>query len=63
MDLLIADVTSLSDAELQSADKACLLGVHYGLPEMAADRNTISYEVLTGLGDRLTRLYDGAYAS
>ena len=63
MDLLIADVTSLSDAELQSADKACLLGAHYGLPEMAADRNTISYEVLTGLGDRLTRLYDGEYAS
>jgi alanine racemase len=63
MDLLIADVTSLSDSELQSADKACLLGPHYGLPEMAADRNTISYEVLTGLGDRLTRLYDGAYAS
>jgi alanine racemase len=63
MDLLIADVTSLSDTELQSADKACLLGPHYGLPEMAADRNTISYEVLTGLGDRLTRLYDGAYAS
>ena len=63
MDLLIADVTSLSDAELQSADKACLLGPHYGLPEMAADRDTISYEVLTGLGDRLTRLYDGAYAS
>ena len=63
MDLLIADVTSLSDVELQSADKACLLGPHYGLPEMAADRNTISYEVLTGLGDRLTRLYDGAYAS
>lgn len=63
MDLLIADVTSLSDAELQSADKACLLGSHYGLHEMAADRNTISYEVLTGLGDRLTRLYDGSDAS
>ena len=63
MDLLIADVTSLSDSELQSADKACLLGPHYGLPEMAADRDTISYEVLTGLGERLTRLYDGADTS
>ena len=63
MDLLIADVTSLSDAELQSADTACLLGPHYDLAEMAADRNTISYEVLTGLGDRLTRLYDGAGTS
>ena len=60
MDLLIADVTSLSDSEIASASKACLIGAHYSLAEMAKDRQTISYEVLTGLGDRMARLYDGA---
>ena len=60
MDLLIADVTSLGDSEIASASKACLIGAHYSLAEMAKDRQTISYEVLTGLGDRMMRLYDGA---
>ena len=60
MDVVIADVTSLTDAELERADQACLLGPHYSLAEMATDTNTISYEILTGLGDRPARLYDGA---
>ena len=60
MDVLIADVTSLTDAELETADHACLLGPHYSLTEMATDLDTISYEILTGLGDRPARLYDGA---
>ncbi|MGB1933039.1 MAG: alanine racemase [Candidatus Puniceispirillaceae bacterium] len=59
MDVLIADVTSLTDAELETADHACLLGPHYSLTEMATDLDTISYEILTGLGDRPARLYDG----
>ncbi|MGC6474750.1 MAG: alanine racemase [Candidatus Puniceispirillaceae bacterium] len=60
MDVVIADVTSLTDAELERADHACLLGPHYSLAEMATDLDTISYEILTGLGDRPARLYDGA---
>ena len=31
MDLLIADVTSLSNSEIASASKACLIGAHYSL--------------------------------
>ena len=60
MDVLIADITSLSEAEIASAHQACLLGPHYSLAEMACDLDTISYEILTGLGDRPARLYDGA---
>ena len=60
MDVLIADVTSLTDAELETTDQACLLGPHYSLTKMATDLDTISYEILTGLGDRPARSYDGA---
>ena len=59
MDLLIADVTSLSNSEITSASKACLMR-RITIAKMAKDRQTISYEVVTGLGDRITRLYDRA---
>lgn len=59
MDLLVVDVTAIPDDILTNAQTACLLGPHYTLQQMAGDLDTIAYEVLTGLGDRVFRAYDG----
>ena len=59
MDLLVVDVTNIPSERLFQAGTACLLGPHYSIEEMAADLDTIAYEVLTGLGDRIYRAYDG----
>ena len=56
MDSTTVDVTDLADGDLVSGT-ADLLHAGYDVPRMAADANTISYEVLTRLGARPARHY------
>jgi alanine racemase len=53
MDLIIADVTHLSE-DPRSLD---ILGPHQSVDDLAAASDTISYEVLTALGPRYARRY------
>jgi alanine racemase len=59
MDMTVVDLTDVPEA--QAGDAATLIGSdggeRIGLDEVAAKCGTISYEVLTGLGARLPRVY------
>ncbi len=59
MDMTVVDLTDVPDA--QAGDVATLVGrdggEEIGVDEVAAKAGTISYEVLTGLGARLPRVY------
>jgi alanine racemase len=59
MDMTVVDLTEVPEAV--AGDVATLIGAdgteQIGLDEVAAKAGTISYEVLTGLGARLPRLY------
>ena len=58
MDLIVADVSKIPDPVLQKAEHADLIWSGYSLEQMALDRQTIAYEVMTGLGGRVKRHYD-----
>ncbi|MDB5459520.1 MAG: alr [Caulobacteraceae bacterium] len=58
MDLLAIDVTGCDDA--QPGAMVELLGPHVLLDEAAEAAGTVSYEILTRLGERAERLYVGA---
>jgi alanine racemase len=60
MDVITVDISALTPTQRSAAQQACLIGAHYSASQMAADTHTISYEILTGLGARLLRLYDTA---
>ena len=57
MDLIVADVSKIPDPVLQGAEYADLIWPGYPLEQMALDRQTIAYEVMTGLGGRAKRHY------
>ena len=59
MDLVVADVSKIPDSVLQKSEHADLIWSGYPLEQMAIDRQTIAYEVMTGLGGRVKRHYDG----
>ena len=59
MDLIVADVSKIPDSVLQKAEYADLIWPGYPLEQMALDRQTIAYEVMTGLGGRAKRHYNG----
>ena len=63
MDLLVVDVTHVPETILETVSEACLLGPHYTAQNMADDLDTIAYEVLTSLGDRVHRAYDASEIS
>ena len=58
MDLIVADVSKIPDTILQKTDYADLIWSGYQIEQMALDRRTIAYEVMTGLGARAKRHYD-----
>ena len=58
MDLIVADVSKIPDSVLQKSQHADLIWSGYPLEQMALDRQTIAYEVMTGLGGRAKRHYD-----
>ena len=57
MDLIVADVTDVPDQAIAAATHAELFGTHLPIDEVAAQRGTIAYELLTGLSRRARRIY------
>ena len=57
MDLIAIDVTDAPQGSPQRGDRVVLLGDEIGVDELAARAGTISYEVLTSLGQRYRRVY------
>jgi len=58
MDLIVADVSKIPDSVLQNSEHADLIWSGYPLEQMAIDRQTIAYEVMTGIGGRTKLYYD-----
>jgi alanine racemase len=59
MDLLMVDITDLSDGAVRRGDFATLIGGELSIDEVAAAAGTIGYEVLTRLGMRCHLDYRG----
>ena len=59
MDSLVINVSDIPEKELENISQVSLIGAHYTAADMASDVSTISYEILTGLGTRPKRIYDG----
>ena len=59
MDSMALDVTDIPETTIRATTTARLLGQHYDTSMMARDAGTISYEILTGLGQRPARRYLG----
>lgn len=57
MDLVMFDVTDLSDGAVQTGDHIELFGANIALDDVARAAGTIGYELLTGLGQRYHRRY------
>lgn len=57
MDMMAIDVTELPEALAHRGARAELIGPHVAIDEAAAHAGTISYELLTRLGNRYARLY------
>ena len=57
MDLTAIDVTEI--AEVERGDWVEMFGEHVSIDEVASHADTISYELLTGLGRRMRRIYQG----
>lgn len=57
MDSMALDVTDVSDALLYAGAPVELIGPHQTIDEVAAQADTISYEILTRLGHRYARSY------
>ncbi|MBB6254981.1 alanine racemase [Nitrospirillum iridis] len=60
MDLLTVDATRVPAQALVPGVFAELIGPDRPLDDVAADAGTIAYEILTGLGRRFCRVYQGA---
>ncbi|HEV7322395.1 MAG TPA: alanine racemase [Ensifer sp.] len=57
MDSITVDITGLPADRLALGDLVEVLGSNQTLEDIAQDAGTISYEILTGLGDRYERQY------
>ena len=57
MDLTALDVTAIPSSDLNVGQYVELFGKGVSVDEVAAACGTISYEILTGLGSRLERVY------
>lgn len=57
MDSVIIDITALPEGTLSLGSLVEVLGPHQALEDLARDAGTISYEILTRLGDRYQRQY------
>ena len=54
MDMLMLDVTGL---EVKTGDQVEFFGPNISILEMAKNASTIPYEVLTGISQRVKRIY------
>jgi alanine racemase len=59
MDSIVLDISALDPDELAAGDLVELIGAHQTIDDVAALSGTIGYEILTGLGHRFHRLYEG----
>ena len=50
-------MVALDDLQIAPGEEAVLIGPEQSASAMAKDAGTISYEILTGLGARIPRLY------
>ncbi|MBY2918509.1 alanine racemase [Rhizobium leguminosarum] len=57
MDSITIDITALPEGALSLGSLVEVLGPHQALEDLARDAGTISYEILTGLGNRYHRQY------
>lgn len=57
MDSMTIDISSLPEDALHLGSLVELIGTHQTLENIASDAGTISYEILTGLGQRYHRQY------
>lgn len=57
MDSITIDISALPEGTLTLGSLVEVLGPHQTLEDIARDAGTISYEILTGLGDRYHRQY------
>ncbi|MBX4909018.1 MULTISPECIES: alanine racemase [Rhizobium] len=57
MDSITVDISALPEGALTLGSLVEVLGQHQTLEDIARDADTISYEILTGLGDRYHRQY------
>ncbi|MDX8522812.1 alanine racemase [Mesorhizobium dulcispinae] len=57
MDSITVDITALPEGTLSLGSFVEVLGPHQSLEDVARDAGTISYEILTSLGDRYARHY------
>ncbi len=55
MDMAMADVTNIADVE--EGDEVEIFGRNISVAEVAEDCGTIPYEILTGIGQRVKRIY------
>lgn len=55
MDMTMVDVTGVDD--LKDGDEVEIFGTHISVEEVAANCNTIAYEILTGINQRVKRVY------
>jgi alanine racemase len=60
MDLIAVDVTDVADGRARRGDFATLIGGDLGVDALAATAGTMSYEVLTRMGNRFHRVYKGS---
>ena len=58
MDSCVADISAIPQSQLADLSTAILLDSHFTAQDLAARTGTISYEIMTALGERLLRLYD-----
>ena len=60
MDLTVFDITEVPEGKVKTGDWIELFGTNIPIDEAARSAGTISYEMLTGLGNRYYRRYLGA---
>lgn len=57
MDLITLEVTDIPESVAHPGALACLIGPHRPIDQIASEAGTIAYEILTGLGTRVQRIY------
>ncbi|MAM69054.1 MAG: alanine racemase [Rhodospirillaceae bacterium] len=62
MDLTTFDVSDVPENRLLPGDHIDLICPEYSVDDIARDAGTIGYEILTSLGSRYTRVYEGGAA-
>ncbi|MBV6632215.1 MAG: alanine racemase [Alphaproteobacteria bacterium] len=63
MDLTGVDVTDIPFDACRTGDYVEIIGPHRSVDDVATDHGTIGYEILTSLGNRYKRVYEGATTS